>query len=46
MSRSSASSTYSTVLDKWLHLDAAPIVNGQFEQFDFIANGTNGTNGK
>jgi len=39
-------STYSTVLDKWLHLDAAPIVNGQFEQFDFIANGTNGTNGK
>ena len=38
-------STYSTVLDKWLHLDAPPIVNGQFEQFDFIGNGSNGHNG-
>jgi uncharacterized protein (DUF1501 family) len=27
---------YSTLLEKWLHLDAKPIVNGQFEQFDFI----------
>ena len=31
-------STYSTILDRWLHLDAAPIVNGQFEQHGFIAN--------
>ncbi len=29
-------STYSTVLDQWLGLDAVPIVNGQFEQFDII----------
>ena len=29
-------STYSTILDQWLGLDAAPVVNGQFEQFDFI----------
>ena len=27
---------YSTLLEKWLHLDAKPIVGGQFEQFDFI----------
>jgi uncharacterized protein (DUF1501 family) len=27
---------YSTLLEKWLHLDAKPIVNGAFEQFDFI----------
>jgi uncharacterized protein (DUF1501 family) len=27
---------YSTLLEKWLHLDAKPIVNGSFEQFDFI----------
>jgi len=25
-----------TILDRWLGLDAAPIVNGQFEQFDFV----------
>ena len=35
-------STYTTILDRWLHLDAAPIVNGQFEQHGFIANGGNG----
>ena len=29
-------STYSTILDQWLGLDATPIVNGSFEQFDFI----------
>jgi uncharacterized protein (DUF1501 family) len=29
-------STYSTILDRWLELEAAPIVNGQFEQFDFV----------
>ena len=29
-------STYSTVLEQWLGLEAAPIVNGQFEQFDII----------
>ena len=28
-------STYSTILDQWLGLDPVPIVNGQFEQFDF-----------
>ncbi|ETX07045.1 MAG: hypothetical protein ETSY2_13460 [Candidatus Entotheonella gemina] len=27
---------YTTLLEKWLHLDAKPIVNGEFEQFDFI----------
>ncbi len=31
-------STYATILDKWLGLDPDLIVNGQFEQFDFIAN--------
>ena len=31
-------STYSTILDRWLGLDPDPIVNGQFEQFDFIKN--------
>ena len=31
-------STYSTILDKWLGLDPDPIVNGRFEQFDFITN--------
>ena len=31
-------STYATILDKWLGLDPDPIVNGKFEQFDFIAN--------
>ena len=30
-------STYSTILEKWLGLDPVPIVNGQFEQFDFIS---------
>ena len=28
--------TYSTVLEKWLGLDPVPIVNGTFEQFNFI----------
>jgi uncharacterized protein (DUF1501 family) len=27
---------YSTLLEKWLHLDAKPIVGGEFEQLDFI----------
>jgi uncharacterized protein (DUF1501 family) len=31
-------STYSTVLDQWLGLDAAPIVNGHFEQFSMFSN--------
>ena len=31
-------STYATILDKWLGLDPDPIVNGQFEQFDFVTN--------
>lgn len=28
-------STYSTILEQWLELEAAPIVNGHFEQFNF-----------
>jgi uncharacterized protein (DUF1501 family) len=30
-------STYTTILEHWLGLDAAPIVNGRFEAFDFVA---------
>ena len=29
-------STYSTILERWLGLDAAPITNGKFEQFGFL----------
>ena len=29
-------STYSTILDQWLGLEAEPIVNGRFEQIDFL----------
>ena len=29
-------STYSTLLERWLGLDPVPIVNGSFEQFDFV----------
>ncbi len=29
-------STYSTLLERWLGLDPAPIVSGTFEQFDFV----------
>ena len=29
--------TYTTILEQWLKLDAAPIVNGRFEAFDMIA---------
>jgi uncharacterized protein (DUF1501 family) len=29
-------STYSTILERWLGLDAPPVVNGHFEQLDFI----------
>ena len=28
--------TYTTILEQWLGLDAAPIVNGRFEPFDMI----------
>ena len=28
--------TYSTILDRWLSLDPAPITNGNFEQFNFL----------
>jgi uncharacterized protein (DUF1501 family) len=31
-------STYSTILDRWLGLEASPIVNGHFEQLDLIRN--------
>ena len=30
-------STYATLLERWLGVEPAPIVNGHFEQFDFIA---------
>ena len=30
-------STYTTILEQWLELEAAPIVNGRFEAFDMIA---------
>ena len=29
-------STYSTIIDDWFGLDSVPIVNGQFEKFDFV----------
>ena len=29
--------TYTTILEQWLKLEAAPIVNGRFEAFDMIA---------
>ncbi len=28
--------TYATLLDRWFHIDPEPIVNGRFEQFDFL----------
>ena len=30
--------TYSTILEKWMGLEAAPIVSGTFEQFDLFKN--------
>ena len=30
--------TYSTILERWMGLEAAPIVNGTFEHFDFLPN--------
>ena len=30
--------TYTSILEQWLELDAAPIVNGRFEPFDLIVN--------
>jgi uncharacterized protein (DUF1501 family) len=29
-------STYATILEQWMGLDSVPIVNGTFEQFDFL----------
>ena len=29
-------STYSTIVERWFGMDAVPIVNGNFEKFDFI----------
>ena len=29
-------STYSTIIESWFGLDAVPIVNGNFEKFDFV----------
>ena len=28
--------TYSTLLERWFHIDSEPIVNGRFEQIDFL----------
>ena len=28
--------TYATLLDRWFKIDSEPIVNGQFEHFDFL----------
>ncbi len=30
-------STYTTILENWMGLDAKPIVNGSFEKFDFVS---------
>ena len=30
--------TYSSILEQWLEIEAAPIVNGHFEQFDLFKN--------
>ena len=35
-------STYSTLLEDWLGLEASPIVNGQFEHLGLFGNGGNG----
>ena len=32
--------SYATILERWLGLESEPIVNGRFEQFDFIGNGS------
>jgi uncharacterized protein (DUF1501 family) len=29
-------STYTTILENWLHLDSKPIVGGTFEKFAFV----------
>jgi len=29
-------STYSSILERWLQIEAKPIVNGSFEQFAFV----------
>ena len=29
--------TYSSIIEQWLEIEAAPIVNGRFEPFDMIA---------
>lgn len=29
-------STYATILDRWMHIDAKPIVNGTFEEFAIV----------
>jgi uncharacterized protein (DUF1501 family) len=33
-------SSYSTILEDWLKLDAVPIVNGSFEKLSFVGNGS------
>jgi uncharacterized protein (DUF1501 family) len=29
-------STYASVLDRWMSIDAQPIVNGKFEEFALV----------
>jgi uncharacterized protein (DUF1501 family) len=31
-------STYGTILERWLGVEAPPILSGHFEQFEFISN--------
>jgi uncharacterized protein (DUF1501 family) len=30
--------TYSTIVEQWLGLDPTPVIDGKFEQFDFVKN--------
>ena len=38
-------SSYATILEDWLRLDAVPIVNGTFEKLAFVGSGPGGGNG-
>ncbi len=38
-------SSYTSILEDWMRIDAVPIVNGSFEKLAFVGNGSNGSNG-
>ena len=38
-------SSYTSILEDWMGIDAVPIVNGSFEKMAFVGNGSNGSNG-